>query len=171
MCGGSDINFIGYPSADRNGSYFSFNNQIGIYSKSKVKDGAWEFVRTFLTKEYQAGDGYMFSNPTNREAFEMYMKSLTATKAYKDEFGHRITPVDESWAAGDGRVKIGPLPPEDEKIYRDLINNTTKVVTFDDSILDIIREEATDYFEGRRSLDETADIIQNRITTYVNEKR
>ncbi|MBR6316140.1 MAG: extracellular solute-binding protein [Lachnospiraceae bacterium] len=168
---GSDVTFIGYPCEDKNGSYFSFNNQIGIYAKSKVKDGAWEFIRRFLTKEYQAGDGYMFSNPTNKDAFEMFMKSKTATKAYKDEFGHRITPVSESWVYGGGQVNVGPLSPEEEQKYRDLIENTTKVVTFDDTILEIVKDEAAAYFNGQASVDEAADKIQNRVTTYVNEKR
>ncbi|MBR4760310.1 MAG: extracellular solute-binding protein [Lachnospiraceae bacterium] len=168
---GTDATYIGYPCEDKNGSYFSFNNQFGIYAKSKVKDGAWEFIRRFLTKEYQAGDGYMFSNPTNKDAFEMYMKSRTATKAYKDEFGHRITPLEESWDYGGGHVNVGPLSPEEEKMYRDLINNTTKVVTFDDTVLEIVKEEAAVYFKGQASIDEAADSIQNRVTTYVNEQR
>jgi hypothetical protein len=37
--------------------------------------------------------------------------------------------------------------------------------------MNIITEEAANYFNGQKSLDETADIIQNRVTTYVNENR
>ena len=35
----------------------------------------------------------------------------------------------------------------------------------------IIKEEAAQYFAGQKSLDETARVIQNRVSTYVAERR
>ena len=166
-----DITFIGYPSEDRQGSYFSFDNALGIYSKSDVKDGAWEFIKTFMTMEYQATQGHIWSVPTNKVAFEMYMKTKTATKAYKDELGQDIEPLDSSWGWDDLEVKIGPLSSKEEKMYRDLIDGVTKVNTNNYEVMDIITEEAKAYFAGQKGLDETADIIQNRVTTFVNENR
>lgn len=168
---GSDLTFIGYPCEDKKGSYFSLNNKIGIYAKSEAKEGAWEFIRTLMTKEAQVGDGYMWSNPTNKDAFEMFMKSKTATEKYKDEFGNEIEPVEGSWGYDGFEIEMKPLSKDEEQLYRDLVNNTTKVVTYDDSVMNIITEEAANYFNGQKSLDETADIIQNRVTTYVNESR
>lgn len=167
----SDITFIGYPCSDKQGSYFNFDTKVGIYSKSSVKEGAWEFIRTLMTKDFQASSGYMNNNPTNKDAFEAFMKSKTATKEYKDEYGNEIYPLDSSWGWGDVEFKIGPLSAEEEQMYRDLINNTTKVTTTNDEVMNIITEEAANYFNGQKSLDETADIIQNRVTTYVNENR
>ena len=106
-----------------------------------------------------------------KDAFEMYMKTKTATKEYTDEYGQVIQPLESSWGWGDVDIKIGPLSAEEEKLYRDLINNTTKVSSNNTAISDIITEEAKNYFSGQKSLDETADIIQNRVTTYVNENR
>lgn len=166
-----DIAFIGYPSEDRQGSFFNMNEAIGIYSKSDVKEGAWEFLKTFVTMEYQAKWGHIWAVPTNQQAFEMYMKSKTTTKAYKDELGQDIEPVDSSWGWDDLEVKIGPLSADEEKLYRDLVNGTTKVNTNNYQIMDIITEEAKAYFAGQKGLDETADIIQNRVTTFVNENR
>lgn len=60
-----DIAFIGYPNKDREGSYFMFLNSLGIYSKSKMKDGAWEFLRMFMTKEYQSQSDIYFNVPTS----------------------------------------------------------------------------------------------------------
>lgn len=167
----TDITFIGFPCEDRQGSYFSFTGQLGLYSKSDVKDGAWDFIKTFLTKDYQAGSGYMWNNPTNKEAFEAFMKTRTATKAYKDDYGNDIQPYENSWGWDDLEVQLGPMSADEEQMYRDLINNTTKAVSSDQEIMDIITEEAKNYFNGQKSLDETADIIQNRVTTYVNENR
>lgn len=168
---GSDITFIGYPCEDKCGSYFNFNCRMGIYSKSEVKEGAWEFLRYIMTKEYQIGDGLLYSNPTNKEAFEMFMKTKTTTKPYVDDFGNEIEPLNESWESDCGMVEIGPLAPDEEKMYRDLIDNTTKITRPNVAIMDIINEEAENYFHGRKKLDEVVEIIQNRVTTYVNENR
>ena len=168
---GSDITFIGYPCEDKCGSYFNFNCRMGIYSKSEVKEGAWEFLRYIMTKEYQIGDGLLYSNPTNKEAFEMFMKTKTTTKPYVDDFGNEIEPLNESWESDCGMVEIGPLAPDEEKRYRDLIDNTTKITRPNVAIMDIINEEAENYFHGRKKLDEVVEIIQNRVTTYVNENR
>jgi hypothetical protein len=41
----------------------------------------------------------------------------------------------------------------------------------DQSILDIIAEEAAPYFDGKQTAEQTADTIQRRINLYVNEQR
>ena len=166
-----DITFIGYPNKDKDGSYFSFDNQLGIYSKSKVKDAAWEFLKTFLTKEYQGGRNNLYSNPTRQDAFDMLVKSKTATEKYTDELGNEVEPLQSGWGWDDLNVEIGPLTEKQAQMYIDLVNNTDKTGEYNDEIGNIITEEAKAYFSGQKSLDETADVIQNRVKTYVNENR
>ena len=166
-----DITFIGYPNKDKDGSYFSFDKQLGIYSKSKNKDVAWEFLKTFLTKEYQGDRNNLYSNPTRQDAFDMLVKSKTATKKYTDELGNEVEPLESGWGWDDLNVDIGPLTDKQAQMYIDLVNNTDKTGEYNDEIGNIITEEAKAYFSGQKSLDETADIIQNRVKTYVNENR
>lgn len=166
-----DITFIGYPNKDKDGSYFSFDNQLGIYSKSKVKDAAWEFLKTFLTKEYQGDRNNLYSNPTRQDAFDMLVKSKTATEKYTDELGNEVEPLQSGWGWDDLNVEIGPLTEKQAQMYIDLVNNTDKTGEYNDEIGNIITEEAKAYFSGQKSLDETADVIQNRVKTYVNENR
>lgn len=171
---GCDVTFIGYPCEDKQGSYFAFTSEVGIYSQSKVKDGAWEFIRTILTKDYQIYDEYYYWGgcPTNKDAFETYMKSQTATKPYVDEYGWSIAPnYMNCYTEGDNDINYAPLSSDEEKQFRDLVNNTTKVMGDNEEVMNIICEEAGAYFSGQKSLDETADIIQNRVTNYVNEIR
>lgn len=168
------ITFIGYPSAEKEGSYFSLRCNMGIYSKSKVKDGAWEFIRTFMTKDYQCkqvSNGMMWDVPSRKDALELKNKIAMTTEKFKDEYGVEHGPVDSGWGWDDLEVKIGPSSQEDVDIYMDLINNTKKIGGWNQAILDIISEESKAYFSGDKSLDETADIIQNRAKTYVNENR
>ena len=166
-----DITFIGYPNKEKKGSYFSFDMQLGIYSKSKVKDAAWEFLKTFLTLDYQGDRSNIWSNPTRQDAFDMLVKSKTATEKYTDELGNEIEPLQSGWGWDDLSVEIGPLTDKQAQMYIDLVNNTEKTGEYNEEIGNIITEEAKAYFSGQKSLDETADVIQNRVKTYVNENR
>lgn len=109
---------------------------------------------------------------TNIYAFESYMKTQTATEPYTDEYGRSITPnYMNAFSEGDVQIDYSPLSPDEEKLYRDLVNTTTKIRGDNEEVVNIICEEAGAYFAGQKSLDETADIIQNRVTNYVNEIR
>lgn len=168
------ITFIGYPDAEKEGSYFSLSSNLGIYSKSKVKEGAWEFIRIFMTKDYQCkqvSSGYMYNMPSRKDAIEFKNKIAMTTETFKDEYGVEHAPADGTWGWDDLEVQIKPSSQEDIDMYMDLINNTKKIGGWNQAILDIIIEESKAYFSGDKSLDETADIIQNRVKTYVNENR
>ncbi len=166
-----DITFIGYPNKDKNGSYFSFDMPMGIYSKSKVKDAAWEFIKMFMSLDFQGDQSTIYSNPTRQDAFDMLVKRKTATKKYTDELGNEVEPLQSGYGWDDLNIDIGPLSDEQAQKYIDLVNSTTKTSDYNTEITNIITEEAKAYFAGQKSLDETADIIQNRVKTYVNENR
>lgn len=166
-----DITFIGYPNEEKNGSYFSIYNNLGMYSKSKVKDGAWEFLRTFMTKEYQGNTEFFEETPTRKDCFEMMIKARMTTEKYVDEFGNEISPMESEYGFEDLEVKIKPSSQEEVDMYRELINNTTKIGEYNDSIMEIIQEETKAYFAGDKNVDETVSVIQNRVKTYVNENR
>ena len=167
---GDELNYIGFPNKDKQGSYFIFNNQIAMYSKSDVKDGAWEFIRNFMTKEYQGKmDSYFI--PTRQDCFDLYIEAAMATKEYTNELGREIHPREGSYGDGNREYEVKPMTQKQADEYIAIINNTKKSGQYDWSLVEIVEEEADHYFAGEKSLDETADIIQNRIKTYVNENR
>lgn len=169
---GGDVTFIGYPNEKKEGSSFFISTPIGISAKSEVKEGAWEFIRTFMTKEYQANVKRSWATPTRQDCFDMMIEAHMATKGYTDEFGQEIEPIDELHNYGDGwEVMVGPSTQKEVDLYVELINNTKRVDAYDYKIMGIIDEETKAYFMGDKSLEDTVDIIQNRVTTYVNENR
>lgn len=166
-----DFTFIGYPNKDKSGSYFYFNQQLGISSKSEHKEAAWEFVRTFLTKEYQGQMNNNIDTPTRKDCYNMMVKAMTTTEEYTDEFGKVISPLEGNCGLNDIETTIQPFSKDEVAKYEELLNNTHKRMNSDGTILAIIEEEAKQYFAGDRDVDATAEIIQNRATTYVNENR
>lgn len=166
-----DITFVGYPDDERTGSYFRFNNQIGISAESEAKDVAWEFVRTFLLKEYQGKIDNIYGTPIRKDCFEMLVKRKTATDEYTDELGQEIYPVSEYWEWDGIGVEGRPLSQQEVNMYINMVNNTTKCCNYDSYIMQIINEETESYFKNDKSLDEVAEVIQNRVQTYVDENR
>lgn len=168
---GGDYNFIGYPNSERDGSYYYFPMQMGIYSKSDNKDGAWEFVRTFLTKEYQGTVMSEANAPTRQDCFDLMIEGAMAEKEYVNAVGKEVHPRDRECYIGGSSIKLGPLSQEQADAYVNLVKHTRKVGYFDDAVTEILLEEAQNYFSGKYSLDKAVKYTQNRVSTYVNEKR
>ncbi len=173
---GEEITYIGYPNKDREGCYFRFNYSFAICSKSKEKKVAWDFVRIFMTKDYQGKMGLYSSNmPTRQDCFDLMLEANIATEAYTNEMGQDIIP-GEIWTAysyiyNDPSLKENPLTEEDIDELRELVQKTKRYVSYEDALMDIIEEEAARYFAGEKSLEDTVRIIQNRAEIYVNENR
>lgn len=70
----------------------------------------------------------------------------------------------------DGSISIYAMSQEQADQILDLINATTAVYGYDESILNIISDEAAAYFAGEKSLDDTANMIQSRVNLYVAEQ-
>ena len=56
-------------------------------------------------------------------------------------------------------------------MLRKTIADTTKLLNFDESITDIITEGAQAFFEGQKSAEECANLIQSKANIYVNEQK
>lgn len=161
---GEDVTFIGYPTKDKNGSYFCFTDKLGMSATSEHKEGVWEFLRTFMMKGHHDGmTGYYES--VRIDDFEEMAKNKMQTGYYAKE----CCETYGTWE--DFGCELQPVTEEQIARYKDLINHTTKREKTDYMISDIIYEEAMVYFSGDRDVDETAKIIQDRVTKYVNEKR
>lgn len=126
-----------------------------------------------MSKEYQTDIKYLdyYMMPIRQDCFDWKVKAKMAVQPYMDEFRQEIEPLEtRTYYIGETEIKSGSVSQEDVDIFVNLVNNTKKKVIFDEEMMDLVWEEAQAYFKGDKSLDETADIIQQRITTYVNER-
>ena len=69
-------------------------------------------------------------------------------------------------------------PPKRKKLRQEtltelveLVSTTTKVADYNDSIIEIVAEQAAAYFEGQKSAEDVAKLIQSKVNIYVNEQR
>ena len=145
----------------------------GISSKSPYKDVAWEFLRSFFTKEYQQ-ENYNLSSRI--DVFEQKAEEATTIQYQKDGDGKFLLDEDGEkipivrFYMNDGK-EVYNLEPEQVQQIRDLIESTTKVADYNQEILDIVSEQAAPFFAGQKSAEEVARLVQSKGNIYVNEQR
>ncbi len=158
---GEPITCKGVPSLDKGGCAINYNYSFSIFEKSKNKEGAWEFIKTFLTDEYQ--DVY-------REEFPIKKSSLEKIKQLekKGELDENRKNINKVYKNGK-EINLGI--PSDESIEKvdKLLHSVNKSVLVDLNISRIINEEVNSFFSGDKTAEEVADLIQNRVNTYINE--
>lgn len=165
---GEDITLIGFPAEDGNGAAVSATLELAMSSKSKNKEGVWQFLRYFLTDEYQSKIGYGL--PLSIESIEALGQEAMKRPVYEDETG-ALVEYDETFYAGDVEVVITPMTQEEVDEVLDYIRSVNRVYTYDEELIGIIQEEAAAYFAGQKKVKDVADIIQSRVQIYVNENR
>lgn len=81
--------------------------------------------------------------------------------------------ITQAWFFWDGEVISfdEPMTLEACQQIEALYNTPRSSISIDKEILDIVTEVAGAYFAGDKSLDETVQLIQNRVTLYVNEQK
>lgn len=166
---GEEVSFVGFPTSDSNGSTLSPGNYTFMLSaKSKHLDGAWKFVRQFLTEEYQNEDQYYM--PVLKSAFLNKAKEATERSYWLDEDGNKEY-YDDTWYINGEEIVLEPFTQEEVDAICEFIYTVNRTAYYNDDIRNIITEEAEAYFSGQKSVQEVVDIIQSRAQVFVNENR
>lgn len=164
---GEPVTMIGFPSENKNGSAFDWNMNFAISAKSANKDGAWEFLRYFLSYEYQKD---MWGIPLNLQCYEEMKEKAMQKPYYMDENNKKVE-YDETYYIDGVEIVIPPMTKEEVQEAEDFIFSINQVSAYNESLNNIIMEEAEGFFAGQKSAKEVADIIQSRAKIYVNENR
>ncbi len=175
---GGGATFIGFPTTEGTGSMLSIDGSgYAICSKSENKDLAWRFLRPVMTAEYQ--EKFMWSLPTNRVAFEKNLEKAMTPQYLKnadgsfllDENGDRIEQDRMVWVFGSVTVHIKALTQEQADKILELVRTTTKVRDYDAELMAMIVSEAEAFFSGRKTAEEVGQILQSKVSIYINEQR
>lgn len=179
-----DTAYIGYPTTDGSaGCMLSASQSYAILSKGKQKEGAWEFLEGFLTREVNTDrGGSFFGFPTIKSKLDAMAEEAVKVEYYTDENGETV--LDENGEAiiigggggfsySDGWSYDYRIPTREEVELTMSLMEIAKPVTYSqgDEVLNIINEEAAAFYKGQKSVDEVASVIQSRIKIYVGENK
>ncbi|MDI4649289.1 ABC transporter substrate-binding protein [Cohnella hashimotonis] len=142
------------------GGYFAANQTMGINAASPVKEQAWDFVKFLLSEQGAADPDISLGHtgfPISRIAYDKEIEKLR----------------DEGEVPG---YKNGPAESDPFKVneaHLDLLDGIVTAAVHpvgqSTKIGDIISEESKAFFTGQKSAEAVAKLIQNKVTTYLNE--
>lgn len=165
---GEDITLIGFPGESGMGSVLSVDMQLAMSSRSKNKDGVWEFFRYFLMDEYQGNLNYGW--PISMKHVDALAKKAMERPFYEDENGNKVE-YDDYYYINGVEIPISPMTQEEVDEVVGFLQSVEEHFSNSQELINIITEEAAPYFAGQKNVNEVADIIQNRVQIYVNENR
>lgn len=156
-----------------------YQSSYNIWSFSINKAAFDAKLKEMMTEEYQTDDnGNVMKddngNPIRIPKVTYYTDGNGTMTGYSTGNGG----VAVMQASADGSVEMGEngevnvyaMTQEQADEILGLINATTAVYGYDESIMNIITDEAAPYFAGEKSLDDTVNMIQSRVNLYVAEQ-
>lgn len=134
---------IGYPGAEGNGMCLTFQQCMSITASAKHPDAAWQFLRMFLSDDVQK-ETRIFT-PIREDVYqelENDMVKNSPDEATQEEYAEAIAmPYDAGC-----------------------------VMVYDDPAMEIALEEAAAFFAGDKTAEDTASVIQSRVSIYLGEQ-
>lgn len=164
---GEPISFVGFPSENGTGSYLQSSTTYVLSAKSKNLEGAWDFVRYYLTDEYQQEVAYF---PVNKALFFEESQAATERPYWEDENGEKQYYDNTMYINGE-EIVVEPLSQEQLNQVTDFIQSVSNRYYYNESVSNIVNEEMGAFYSGQKSAQEVADIIQRRVQIYVDENR
>ena len=165
---GEPVTMIGYPTGNGDGSAIMPALQMAMSAKSSCKEGAWQFLRYYLTDEYQ--DAIPYGLPLSIKKLDSMGEEAMKKPTYTDENGNEVESEDYYYLGGI-EIPINPMTKEEVENFKKTLYSFNQVYNYDDNLIQIIEEEAAAFFNGQKSAKDVAAIIQSRVKIYVNENR
>lgn len=143
-------------SADQpSGVSFSVTRELAMNANSTVKGEAWNFMKFLMSEEMQSSPQRTY---------------ISINKAVNDK---AIQDVVEKGINDPKAGKVLEATEENLQPFKELVSEARlRNYGYDDEhnmFSKIIAEEAKAFFTGQKSAEATAELIQNRIMTYLNE--
>ncbi len=140
------LSFIGWPTVDGScGSDIHVSAPVGVFSQTQYPEVCWDFLKFMLKDVDTEGVGRL-------PVYMPYLqKQIEKAKLEAPPGGAKMT-------------------DEDAERFLALLNGIDNVAICDETILGIIDDEASAYFAGEKTAEETASVIQSRAHIYVSEQ-
>lgn len=162
----ADITFVGNISTDGKGTSVELVRTFAITNSSPNKELAWDIIRYFYTDEYYSKGNDSF--PITNSGLEQWAKRTLEPEIYVDS----DYTGQYYYLGGSEKIEMGIPIQADIDCVMDIINNVDTVEQshfYETS--NIIYEEIHSYFNGEKTAEECAEMIQNRVSLFLGEKK
>jgi ABC-type glycerol-3-phosphate transport system substrate-binding protein len=140
----NSLTLVGMPGVGGNGVAIFLQQSCSISAISPNQAGAWAFLKKLYGYDFQSGV-FQSQRTVRMDAMEAGQQN------YRVEFSLDCTQEDLQYALS-------------------LMEGGTVVGYQDDTILDIVGEEAEPFMDGSKTFDQVVDVIENRVNIYLSEQ-
>ena len=165
---GEDAVYTGFPGAEGKGRIFIFDNCFAINSQSTHKEEAWKFVESYFTEEGQKTIAPNWNFSILQDVLDQQLSDSRKQEYYQTSDGKREKLPILTYEIGGTYENVYAAQDEDIQDVREMINNTKVMQRSDLPFIGITQEEALYYFNGEKSIEETAAAIRNKIDEMPN---
>ena len=153
---GEEISATGFPSESGNGNYLAADGILAVNVNSARKEAVSDFLEYVLSAQ---GQSYCNIISVRKNMLTEDMISYDENNSpYLMESENVRVPLETK---KDGSVYI--------RQYNEFLENCVPLPDSYYEIADIISEEARGYFYGDKTPEQTAEVIGNRVQTYLDE--
>lgn len=177
---GGKVTYVGFPSRSGSGSILMLNNALGMSSACSDKAAAWDFLRSFLTADYQRNQYIL---PLRQDVFDEQMADAMRIEYEMDENGQprldengEKIPISRGGmgtSTEDGEMfnfEFYGLTQEQADRFRAMLEIAQPFPNFNNTVFEMVQNEAAPFFAGERSAEDTARLIQSKVSLYMAEQ-
>lgn len=170
---GEEVSAVGYPSADGGVIRINdYNNCFSITNDSDAKDGAMKFLRYFLSADCVIDEMRgMCDIPALKSTMQKWNES--ESKLYYYFYADNVSRIScRTSPVTDKREPVIEVTI-DQKLIDEVYAYLDSAKILDpipQAVIDIVEEEMTMYLASAKTAEETAKVIQNRVSIYLNER-